>query len=582
MMKPQHLLLVSTIVFVHLFPCAAGARPANKRQSWRALNAQACQAGVKTSDKHLARVLWKVRRMPGAVSALRKATLGATKSAEARKDLSAYVKIRSQTGAFLGRSLGQALTQSSKGPAARFLIGGQYRTSRVLDRVVDPASGEPVMQVYASSKKDVMDAISSAHRAKASTAALTPKARAQILRQVARQLKTRRSELAQVMALESGKPLTAALVEVDRAVNTFRLSAREALKLAPKVQQTPGGKMRVEQAPIGVVTAITPFNFPLNLVAHKLAPAIAAGNPIIIKPSPRTPMTSLLLAEMVGRTAWPRQALSVVTPRLSNVAPLIKDPRVRMVSFTGSEKVGWNIKRQAHDKRVALELGGNAALVVHKDADLKDAVKKAVKGAFAYSGQVCISTQRITVHHSLYDQFIKQFVKQTREFKPGDPLMRGTKLGPMIDSASVKRTQRWIAEAVAGGARVLAGGRAKGNFMEPTVVVGAKPTDKIVSEEVFGPVVVISSYKKLDSALKSVNKSRFGLQAGIFTRDQAVVDRAYNKLDVGGLVVNHVPTVRFDSQPYGGNKRSGYGREGPRYAISEMTEYKTLLLPGQR
>ncbi len=572
-------LLLATVVSM----ATAEARPRRSTSSWRTLNAQAQKARTGTSNKNLARVLMKIRRLPGGVKDLRAAykTALSTPKGTAKADLRSYLNVRGNTAGFLVKTLGKGMVSDRKGPAAKFMIAGQFRTSRVTDAVVDPATGKTVAKVYASSKKDVDEAISKAHLARKQTASLSPKARAEILRSVAKQIKTRRHELAQVMSLESGKPLADALVECDRAVNTFRLAAREALKLKPKTQNTPSGKMRVERTPIGVISAITPFNFPLNLVAHKLAPSIAAGNPIVIKPSQRTPMTSLLLAEMVTKTAWPKGAISVVTPRLSNIAPLVKDKRIRMVSFTGSEKVGWNIKKQASDKRVALELGGNAALVVHKDADLADAVKKAVRGSFAYSGQICISTQRIMVHDSLYPKFIKEFVKQTKQIKMGDPLARNSQIGPMIDGAAAKRTQAWVAEARAGGAKVLTGGKiVGGNFMQPTVVVGAKATDKIVSEEVFGPVVVISRYKKLGSALKQVNGSRFGLQAGIFTKSQATVNRAYKALDVGGLVVNHVPTIRFDSQPYGGNKSSGYGREGPKYTVQEMTEYKALLMPG--
>ncbi len=571
---------LTILAMLAAFVATAEARPRRSANSWRGLNAKAQKARTGTSNKNLARVLMKIRRLPGGVKNLKAAYKAALSKTSARGFLSSYLQVRGNPTGFLAKTLGKGIHSSSKGPAAKFMIGGEYRTSRTMDQVVDPATGKAVMKVYASSKKDVNEAISKAHQAKAQTASLSPQARAKILRSVASQIKSRRGELAQVMALESGKPLADALVECDRAVNTFKLAAREALKMKPKTQNTPNGKMQVERTPIGVISAITPFNFPLNLVAHKLAPSIAAGNPIVIKPSQRTPMTSLLLAEMVTKTAWPKAAISVVTPRLSNIAPLVKDRRVRMVSFTGSEKVGWNIKKQASDKRVALELGGNAALVVHKDADLADAVKKAVRGSFAYSGQVCISTQRIMVHDSLYPKFIKEFVKQTRKIKMGDPLARGSQMGPMIDNAAAKRTQAWVAEAKAGGARVLTGGKVRGNFMQPTVVVGAKPSDKIVKEEVFGPVVVISRYNKLDSALKQVNGSRFGLQAGIFTKSQATVKRAYKALDVGGLVVNHVPTIRFDSQPYGGNKSSGFGREGPKYAVQEMTEYKALLMPG--
>lgn len=476
--------------------------------------------------------------------------------------------------------LGRALAGDAK---AHFLIGGEYRRARSLDTVVDPTDGSTVARVYASTRRDVLDAIGKAHSAREATAALPLRTRAKILRDVAKGIQAHRAELAELIVREAGKPLADAEAEVDRAVTTFTLAAREVARLRPREQKAPGGvRLRVDRVPVGVVSAIAPFNFPLNLVAHKLAPAIAAGNPVILKPSPRTPLTSLALAAIVAGTAWPKEALSVVTPRVKNIAPLVKDPRVKMVSFTGSETVGWKIKQQASDKRVALELGGNAAVVVEKDADLADAVKKVVRGAFAYSGQVCIHTQRVYVQESVYQRFLSELVTQTRALRVGDPLLPTTQVGPLIDGRAVARTSSWLAEAVKGGARVLTGGKARGNTFEPTIVVGAKPTDKIVSEEVFAPVVVVAPYRKLDQALAEVNASRFGLQAGIFTRDQSAIEKAYRTLEVGGLVVGNVPTVRVDSQPYGGVKRSGFGREGPRYAIEEMTEYKTMVLPATK
>jgi acyl-CoA reductase-like NAD-dependent aldehyde dehydrogenase len=527
----------------------------------------------------IARAAARVRPLPGGTSGLREAFRASRTSADGKKALESYLAVRG--GATLPSSLlPSAVTSGKQGAVARYLIAGEYRTSRTIDAVLDPIDGQRLVGVYATPRKEILEAIDKAHAARPRTAALPVETRARILRQVANELKARRAELGQLIALEAGKPLADALTEVDRAVSTFRLAATEATRLKPRTQHVKGGgDLRVERVPLGVVTAITPFNFPLNLVAHKVAPAIAAGDPILLKPSQRTPLTALALAEIISKTAWPKEALSVLTPRVSNIAPLVKDPRVRMVSFTGSEPVGWKLKQQASDKRVALELGGNAAVIVHRDADLADAVKKSVRGGFAYSGQVCIHTQRILVHEAVYDQFVAEMVKQTAQLKMGDPLLAGTQVGPLIDRAAVERTKRWIDEAVAGGARVLTGGKVTGNYLQPTVVVGARPGDKIVSEEVFGPVVVISRYSALDRALSEVNSSRFGLQAGVFSRDPAVIQQAYRALEVGGVVANHVPTIRFDAQPYGGVKRSGFGREGPRYAIEEMTEYKALVMP---
>lgn len=579
-MQTHRFPLIALFVAAFGLLCAGPVSAEAPRPSFRSLHKGAVARAI--PRRTLARALFRLRHVPGAVEAVRQSLQSAQTDKTARADLAAYLKVRGgEASQVFGGVLGGAVaskTATTHEPIARFIVGGQYRSSRVAQTLVDPTTGKPIIAFHQSSKKDVLDAISAADGAAKLTAKLSPAQRSKILTQVAKKLTARRGELGRLLALEAGKPLAAALGEVDRAVNTFTLAAAEALKLVPSIEQVGTSTLRVDRTPIGTITAITPFNFPLNLVAHKLAPAMAAGNPMIIKPSPRTPLTALALAQIVSETAWPKGALSVVIPDNKHITPLIKDPRIKMISFTGSEKIGWQIKAQAPDKRVALELGGNAALIVHRDAKLIDAVQKAVTGAFAYQGQVCISTQRILVHEKHYDSFVKRFVAQTKALRAGDPLHAGTQQGPMIDAQAAQRLHGWVQEAVAGGAKVLAGGKLRGSWLEPTVIVGAKPTDKIMSEEAFGPVVVIQSYKQLDSALKTVNASRFGLQAGIFSKSQRVIDKAYRMLQVGGLVVNNVPTVRVDQQPYGGIKRSGWGREGPRYAIEEMTELKSMLV----
>jgi glyceraldehyde-3-phosphate dehydrogenase (NADP+) len=334
----------------------------------------------------------------------------------------------------------------------------------------------------------------------------------------------------------------------------------------------------IRRFPIGPILGITPFNFPLNLVAHKVAPALAAGNPIIIKPAPQTPLSALALGEMVVRAGWPRGGISVLPCAHEVVGELLRDERIRMLSFTGSAEVGWRLKAQVPKKRVTLELGGNAAVLVHEDADLEYAARRAVYGGFAYAGQTCISVQRILVHEAVSEPFLTRLLEGVRDLVVGDPKEETTDVGPMISEAAAERAEQWIREAVAAGARVLVGGERQGAFLMPTVLADAPPETKVWSEEVFAPVVVVNRYADFEEALRQVNASRYGLQAGLFTRDVRRIFRAYEVLEVGGLIVNDVPTYRADHMPYGGVKDSGFGREGVRAAIEEMTEARLLAL----
>jgi glyceraldehyde-3-phosphate dehydrogenase (NADP+) len=330
--------------------------------------------------------------------------------------------------------------------------------------------------------------------------------------------------------------------------------------------------------PIGPVLGITPFNFPLNLVAHKVAPSLACGNPIVLKPAPQTPLTALMLGEVVLDAGLPPGAFSVVPCENAVAEQMVTDPRYKLLSFTGSAAVGWMLKAKAGKKRVVLELGGNAGVIVESDADLDVAVQRCATGGFTYAGQTCISVQRIFVHDAVYDRFVKGLLERVAMLKAGDPSAEDTVVGPLIDEAAARRVEEWVTEAVAQGARLLAGGKRSGALVQPTVLAEVARDMKVSCREIFGPVVTVSRYKRFEDALTMLNESDFGLQAGVFTQDVNRVFRAYRELEVGTVLANEIPTFRADHMPYGGVKDSGLGREGVRYAIEDMTELKLLVL----
>ncbi|GBC81376.1 Sulfoacetaldehyde dehydrogenase [bacterium HR10] len=465
-----------------------------------------------------------------------------------------------------------------------FLLGGEPRYSGTRVEIRDPYDRAVIGVVHWASAEEAGEAVAEAVRAFEETRRLPSHARAEVLRRVAAALSERREELAQLITREAGKPIRDARLEVARAIQTFTVAAEEAKRLGGEMLPLDwmvGSENRwalVRRFPIGPILGITPFNFPLNLVAHKVAPALAAGNPILIKPAPQTPLSALALGEMVVRAGWPRGGISVLPCANEVVAELLRDERIRMLSFTGSAEVGWRLKAQVPKKRVTLELGGNAAVLVHEDADLAYAARRAVYGGFAYAGQTCISVQRILVHEAVVEPFLTRFLEGVRDLVVGDPKEEATDVGPMISEAAAERAEQWIREAVAAGARVLVGGERQGAFLMPTVLADAPPETKVWSEEVFAPVVVVNRYADFEEALRQVNASRYGLQAGLFTRDVRRIFRAYEVLEVGGLIVNEVPTYRADHMPYGGVKDSGFGREGVRAAIQEMTEPRLLAL----
>lgn len=464
------------------------------------------------------------------------------------------------------------------------LIGGLWKTSGEVLEVKNPYDGQVVGKVHLAGPALIEEALVSATEAFKVLKKMPSWRRAESLLKTADGIEKRAAELARIITLESGKPIRDSRGEVKRAALTFRLAAEEAGRLGGEVVPldiAPGSDGRfaiVRRFPIGPVLGITPFNFPLNLVAHKVAPAMASGNPIIIKPAPRTPLTALLLGEIVTDAGWPAGGLNVVPCANEHASLLWEDQRIRKLSFTGSAVVGWKLKEKALMRKVTLELGGNAGAIVHSDADLEHAAKRCALGAFSYAGQVCISVQRIYVERSVLGTFTELFLKECAKIKMGDPMDEMTALGPMIEESAAIRTEQWVKEAVSEGAKVLLGGKRKGAFMEPTVLTNTRPSMKVCGEEVFAPVVSLETYDSFDEALNEVNKGLYGLQAGVFTRDMARAFKAYDELEVGGVVINDVPTYRVDNMPYGGVKMSGSGREGVRYAMEEMTEMKLLAL----
>ena len=451
--------------------------------------------------------------------------------------------------------------------------------------VLSPHDGSVVGEALRPSSDVIELAVKRAVAAAPLMKGMTTRARAAILRRASALIGGRGKELARLIALESGKPMRYAAGEAARAVHTFSEAAEECSRLygetIPLDTSTPGeGRMGLTGwFPVGPVLAITPFNFPLNLVAHKLAPAIAAGCPVILKPSSETPLTALLLAEILIEAGLPAGALSVLPMSGAEAGLLAERPEIAKVTFTGSAEVGWELKRRAYRKKVTLELGGNAAVVVHEDwGDIDGAAARIAVGGYAYSGQVCISVQRIYVHNSIYAPFMERFVREVSAVKRGNPLDEDTAIGPMISEAEACRVEEWVNEALSEGAAVVAGGPRDGAFYPPTIIENTRRGMKVVDEEVFGPVTAVLGYDDFDEALAGVNDSRFGLQAGIYTKDIGLIRRAFETLEVGGVIAGDIPTFRVDRMPYGGVKESGSGREGLRWAIREMCETRLLVL----
>ncbi|HEY3163719.1 MAG TPA: aldehyde dehydrogenase family protein [Candidatus Limnocylindrales bacterium] len=451
--------------------------------------------------------------------------------------------------------------------------------------VTNPADPEhPAGATFHATEAQYEEAVEAAVQAFEITRTMPAYERGSILRNISAGIRARREELGRLIALEAGKPIRDSLVEVDRATLTFRLGAEEAERMVGEsipLDLMPASKGRMgitRRFPIGPIAAISPFNFPLNLAAHKVAPAIASGNPIVLKPPSKDPLVMLTVAEIIEEAGAPAGSVSVLPMSRELGDRMVSDERFKLLTFTGSPSVGWRMKERAGKKKVVLELGGNAGVIVDKTADLDWAVKRCLVGAFSYAGQVCISVQRMVIHEDIWDAFMAKFVDGARALKLGDPLDPQTDVGPMVDANAASRTQRWVDEALAAGGKALLGGKADGTFFPPTILTNVPVTAAVCSNEAFAPLVVAFPFREVGDAIRLVNDSSFGLQTGVFTNDLAAAWQSFNELEVGGVIVNDVPTYRIDHMPYGGVKDSGLGREGLRWAIEDMTEIRIMVL----
>ncbi len=476
------------------------------------------------------------------------------------------------------------MTVSVGATPRKIFLAGQWVESPDVLVVSNPATGEEVGRTYLATPEQYEEAVQAAERAFEVTRKLPAYERGHILRELSARVAARRDELAELIVAEAGKPIRDARVEVDRASLVFRLGAEEAERMHGEViplDLMPSSKERVgitRRFPIGPIAGISPFNFPLNLAVHKLAPAIASGNPIVLKPASKDPLVMLKIAEMLEEAGVPEGMVSILPMTRDMGDRMVGDDRFKLLTFTGSPAVGWRMKTRAGKKKVVLELGGNAGLIVDKSANLEWAVKRAVTGSYAYSGQTCISVQRMFVHEDIWDEFMSRFVAASATLRVGDPMDPTTDVGPMVDEANARRTQDWVDEAVAMGGKVLLGGRAQGTYFPPTVLTDVPFNARVCSSEAFAPLVVAFKFSSMDEAIRRVNDSDFGLQTGVFTADLADAWKAFNELEVGGVIINDIPSYRIDHMPYGGVKDSGQGREGLRWSIEDMTELRIMVL----
>lgn len=466
-------------------------------------------------------------------------------------------------------------------------MNGVWKEASSYVELRSPYSGEKIADVAQADEADIGEAIRAASEAAAVMAALPAFRRSAILEKAAALLEERKEELARLIALEAAKPIRTARGEIARTIQTYKFAAMEACRIHGEtvpLDAAPGGEGRIAftlRKPLGVVGAITPFNFPFNLVAHKVGPAIAAGNTVVLKPAGQTPLSALALADVFAEAGLPAGALNIVPGKGSVVGEkLVQDPRVAAITFTGSPEVGIAMKQKAGLKRVTLELGSNSGLIIDATADITpELIDRCIVGAFSFSGQVCISIQRIFVHESKYGEFAERFKEAAEKLVIGDPLDEATDLSAMISVKEAERMQAWVDSAVAAGAVVLTGGRMlEPGLFPPTILTGVPANEPVSCQEVFGPLVTLTPFRELDDAIEAINDSRYGLQAGIYTRDIQAAMRAAERLEVGGVMINDFPTFRVDNMPYGGVKESGFGREGVKYAVEEMTELKLVCI----
>jgi glyceraldehyde-3-phosphate dehydrogenase (NADP+) len=442
----------------------------------------------------------------------------------------------------------------------KIFLAGKFITTDDELRVINPHTGELAGITYNASTEILEKAIIKAEEIRPVLSALPVYKRAEILKDLSSKLIERKHQIAELIVLESAKPMRYAITEVERSINLLLIAAEEVKR-------------------IGIVAGISPFNYPLNLAMHKIAPAIATGCPIILKPASATPLTMLAFAEIIAETELPHGSVSILPMTREVGNKLVTDERIKLLSFTGSPSVGWKMKSQAGKKKVVLELGGNAAVIVTESVNVNSIIEKCIVSAFAYSGQVCIHAQRFYVHDAIFEKFCKLIIERANKLKTGDPLNAETEIASMIDEANAIRVEEWVNEAVNKGAKIIAGGKRKGSFYEPTILTKTSTAMKINCEEVFGPVILIEKYSDFTAAINMVNDSKFGLQAGVFTDSIIEMNEAFEKLDVGGVIINEVPSFRVDHMPYGGIKDSGLGREGVKYAMMDMMEAKLLVKP---
>lgn len=463
----------------------------------------------------------------------------------------------------------------------KLFINGKWIEGKEYEELRSPYDQQVIAQIPLADKQEVEEAISSAHRAAKVMRELTPLERSEILEKVSDLIKERAEECAMILVSENAKPLKAARAEIARTIETYKFAAEEAKRIHGEtvpVDAAKNGKGRfgfTKREPLGVIAAITPFNFPFNLTAHKLGPAFAAGNTVVLKPASQTPLSAFMTAKIFEEAGLPAGALNVITGKGRTIGDqLVTDARIKMVTFTGSVPVGLGIKEKAGLKRVTLELGSNAAVIIDSVDDLDAVAARCAEGAFNFAGQVCISVQRIYVKEELFEEFVEKMANHTKELVLGDPKSEETDISALIHPAETDRIESWIKESVEGGATIICGGKREGTVFQPTILVNVKETDSISCKEAFGPVVTVNPFKTWDEAIRLVNKSEYGLQAGVYTTNIQKAFQAVDRLEVGGVIINDIPSFRVDNMPYGGVKNSGVGKEGVKYSVEEMTEVK--------
>ncbi len=466
----------------------------------------------------------------------------------------------------------------------KILIGGEWQTASETFTVAEPFNNNLLAKVFSANAAENERAIAFAETAASEMRLLARFELAAGLRKIADGIAARQEEYAVTIAREACKPIKLARSEVARGIQTFAWAAGEAERfvgeIVPVDTSAAGENKTAHTLWIlrGVIYGITPFNFPLNLVAHKVAPALASGNAIIIKPSPRTPLTALLLGETFLESGLPAGALQIVPLNTEYTETVYADARVKMISFTGSAEVGWNIKSKAREKMVTLELGGSAPVIVDESADIEKSLEKTVAGAFSYAGQTCISVQRVYVHAKIFDEWTEKFARKAKKLRTGNPLDETTELSAMITESAAEKAQSWVTEAAENGAKILCGNNRKGALLDATVLTGTNPEMRVVAEEIFAPVVVVERFSDFENAVELSNQTRYGLQAGVFTGSLINSNYAAAQLDFGGVIINDAPTFRVDNMPYGGVKNSGFGREGVRRAMEEMCETRLIVV----